>query len=638
MGDLNVRLISSQKELNTFTSNLLRDLKALEYMLGNGLFPDDDPIHVGAEQEICLIDKHLKPAPVSLQIMETLKNDKFTTELAKFNIEANLDPRTFEGSCFSDMEKEILHVLNDLKIASDKWDTDYALTGILPTIRKFDLEIENLTPYERYFALVKAITKLRGKVYELKISGLDELNIKHDSAMLEACNTSFQVHLQVHPKDFVSKYNAAQVFAAPVLAIASNSPLLFGKRLWHETRVALFQQSIDTRITSEHLRDRSPRVTFGNAWLQDSILELYKEDIVRFRVMLMTDSDVDPLEELERGIIPKLKALTIHNSTVYRWNRPCYGISADGRPHLRIENRVLPSGPTPLDEVSNAAFWLGLMSGFEKEYGNFSETMEFDDVKTNFVSAAFSGVDSKLKWNAGKKIPVSELILDELLPVAKKGLENQNIDEQDINKYLGVIKDRAESRQTGTVWMLNSFAKLSKETTRDEATMALTSSMVKQQQQNIPVHKWDSASMEDVMSWHPGAILVEEFMTTDLFTVHKNDILEFVAEIMDWKKLRYIPVEDEKANITGLVTSRMLLRSLSNNSTLKGTIVSDIMIKDPICIAPEATIHEAMNILKKNKIGCLPVVKNKKLIGIVTENNFLHITDSLLKIISKKDN
>ena len=220
MGDLNVRLISSQKELNTFTSNLLRDLKALEYMLGNGLFPDDDPIHVGAEQEICLIDQHRKPAPVSLQIMETIKNDKFTTELAKFNIEANLDPRTFEGSCFSDMEKEILHVLNDLKMASDKWDTDYALTGILPTIRKFDLEIENLTPYERYFSLVKAITKLRGKVYELKISGLDELNIKHDSAMLEACNTSFQVHLQVHPKDFVSKYNAAQVFAAPVLAIA----------------------------------------------------------------------------------------------------------------------------------------------------------------------------------------------------------------------------------------------------------------------------------------------------------------------------------------------------------------------------------------------------------------------------------
>ena len=146
------------------------------------------------------------------------------------------------------------------------------------------------------------------------------------------------------------------------LLLQSNSPLLFGKRLWHETRVALFQQSIDTRITSEHLRDRSPRVTFGNDWLQNSILELYKEDIVRFRVMLMTDSDVDPVEELERGIIPKLKALTIHNSTVYRWNRPCYGISADGRPHLRIENRVLPSGPTPLDEVSNAAFWLGLMS------------------------------------------------------------------------------------------------------------------------------------------------------------------------------------------------------------------------------------------------------------------------------------
>jgi len=636
MGDPNVRLISGQKELNTFTQNLLNDIRALEIMLNEGWFSEDETIHLGAEQEICLVDKHMKPAPMAMPVLEALKNSKFTTELAKFNIEANLDPRPFQGNCFSDLESEIIEVLEELKVECDKLDIDFVLAGILPTIRKFDLEIENLTPLDRYFALVKAIANLRGKVYELKISGIDELNIMHDSVMLEACNSSFQMHLQIHPGDFVKKYNGAQVFAAPVLAVASNSPILFGKRLWHETRVALFQQSLDTRISSEHLRDRSPRVTFGNGWLENSILELYKEDIVRFRVMLMTDVENDPIEELSKGKVPKLKALTIHNSTVYRWNRPCYGISSNGRPHLRIENRVLPAGPSPVDEVANAAFWLGLMAGFEKEYNDFTEIMEFDDVKTNFVSAAFSGIDSKIKWTGGIKIPISQLILDELIPVAFEGLKSQNINEDDINKYLTIIKKRAESRQTGTNWMLKSFARLSKETSRDETSMALTSSMVKYQRINLPVHEWEESTLDDVLDWHPASILVEEFMTTDLFTVHKNDILELVAEIMDWKKLRYIPVEDEKANLTGLVTSRMLLRSLTKSSTLKGTIVEEIMIKDPICIAPEATIYDAMKILKKNKIGCLPVVKNKKLIGVVSENNFLNITDSLLKIIGNK--
>ncbi len=208
--------------------------------------------------------------------------------------------------------------------------------------------------------------------------------------------------------------------------------------------------------------------------------------------------------------------------------------------------------------------------------------------------------------------------------------------QDDINKYLSIIKKRAESRQTGTNWMLKSFTRLSKDSSRDETSMALTSSMVKNQRINLPVHEWEESSLDDVLNWHPASILVEEFMTTDLFTVHKNDILELVAEIMDWKKLRYIPVEDEKANLTGLVISRMLWRNLTKSSTLKNTTVEEIMIQDPICIAPEATIYDAMNILKKHKIGCLPVMKNKKLIGVVSENNFVNITDSLLKIIGNK--
>ncbi|MBR9997873.1 MAG: CBS domain-containing protein, partial [Cyclobacteriaceae bacterium] len=334
MGDLKVKSIVKQKDLNQFTQKLLQDVKALEKMLTSGYFRHGKP-KIGVEQEICLIDEHFKPAPRVMELLDHLDKKFFTTELAKFNMEVNIPPKYFEKDCFSALEKQINELLDSLRKEAGKIGVDYAITGILPSIRKFDLELENMTPLDRYAALVKAINRLRGKVYELRVRGIDELIIKHDSAMLEACNTSFQVHLQVDPENFVRKYNHAQVLTAPVLALATNSPMLFGKRLWKETRVALFQQSIDTRISSEHLRDRSPRVTFGTQWLRNSILDLYKEDIMRFRIMLMTGEEDDALSLLDEGKIPKLKALTTHNSTVYRWNRPCYGIGEDGTPHLR---------------------------------------------------------------------------------------------------------------------------------------------------------------------------------------------------------------------------------------------------------------------------------------------------------------
>ncbi len=411
MGELNVKPVKTKKELGDFTKHLLKDVQALDRMLNEGWF-NENPLHIGAEQEICLLDKNYKPANKNLDLLAKLP-DSFTAELAKFNIEANLDPLPFAKDCFHQLEENLKGLLDELSKVCKEEGVAYVLTGILPTIRKFDLELENLTPLDRYGALVEAISKLRGKVYELRIGGIDELNIKHDSAMLEACNTSFQVHLQVRPDEFVRKYNMAQVLAAPVLAIASNSPLLFGKRLWHETRVALFQQSIDTRITSEHLRDRSPRVTFGNSWLRNSVLDLFKEDIVRFRVMLMAEVDSDVLEEVDKGLTPKLSALMIHNSTVYRWNRPCYGISPNGKPHLRIENRLFPAGPSVIDEVANAALWLGLMNAFDDEHTDVTKDLEFDEAKSNFILVSRNGLDTELCWYKGKKISTSELIKKE---------------------------------------------------------------------------------------------------------------------------------------------------------------------------------------------------------------------------------
>lgn len=637
MGDLNVKLVSNRTQLNQFTRHLLRDIHALERMLEEGWFHEDQ-IHIGAEQEICIVDHHYKPAPKSIHLLKELNDPYFTTELAKFNIEANLPPALFEGSCFRQMESNLLSYMEKLRFIGDREGLDFVLTGILPTIRKFDLELGNLTPLERYHALMEAISKMRGKIHELHIVGLDELNIKHDSAMLESCNTSFQVHLQVRPDDFVRKYNIAQVLAGPVLAMAVNSPLLFGKRLWAETRVALFQQSIDTRVATEHIRDRSPRVMFGHNWLEKSIVEMYKEDIVRFRILLMTDAEDDVLKKLNSGITPQLKALMIHNSTVYRWNRPCYGISPDGRPHLRIENRVLPAGPSVIDEVANAAFWIGLMNEFDHVYPDITNVMEFDHAKDNFISAARDGQNTDFTWIKGEKYNVKELVKEELLPIARAGLERNHVSKEDIDKYLSVIEERNESRMTGTQWMINSHNQLMKSTTREEVSIALTSSMIRNQRMNLPVHKWEFSSKDDIEHWEPYSMLVEEFMTTDLFTVHQEDIPELVADILSWKRIKHIPVEDDKGRLKGLMNYRLLLQYYSKNCHVlpsQKVVVKDLMIKNPITIHPEATISDALSIMKENKIDCLPVVKNDRLIGIITEGNFMSITTSLLKTRNK---
>jgi len=638
MGAKGVRVARTQEELNGFTRNLLKDVKALERMLEEEMF-DTEVIHIGAEQEICLIDENFKPAPRSLELLQKLKNPSFTTELAKFNLEANLRPVPFSGDCFSAIENEIHSLLGNLNEAASELDISAVLTGILPTIRKFDLEANNLTPIDRYFALIEAIEKLRGKVYELRLEGLDELNIKHHSALVEACNTSFQVHLQVKPEEFVEKYNTALAIAAPVMAISSNSPMLFGKRLWNETRIALFQQSIDTRITGEHLRYTSPRVTFGNSWLKKSILELIREDIVRFKVLLMTDIDEDVNQCLDEGITPKLRALNIHNSTVYRWNRPCYGISPNGKPHLRIENRILPAGPTVLDEVANSAFWLGLMNGLSDAYPDITKMIDFDDAKSNFIKAAKLGLGAKFYWTNQKIINDTELIEKELIPIARDGLAKTGVSKNDIDKYLDVISERNTTNSTGARWILESYTKLVKHSSKEEATTALVASMLKKQNTNQPVATWSLAQADDMNEWSHSAFLVEEFMSTDIFTVTKEDIPEFSADMMDWQQLRYLPIENEKRELVGLMTHRELLRYFvdSYKSGVKSSKeLDEIMIKNPITINPEQTIVEAMEIMMENNIGCLPVVNNGKLVGLITEANFLNITSSLLKRLKRK--
>ena len=491
---------------------------------------------------------------------------------------------------------------------------------------------------ERYYALCKSINKLKGDTYEMNIRGIDELSIKHDSPLLEACNTGFQIHLQIKSREFVKMYNIAQAISGPTLAAAVNSPILFGKRLWKETRTALFQQSIDTRSASNHLREMSPRVTFGNAWIRDSILDIYKEDIVRYRVLLSSEITEDVFKKIESGEAPELMALKVHNSTVYRWNRPCYGI-IDGIAHLRIENRILPSGPSTIDQVANAAFWLGLMNGYKDEINDVTALMDFDDAKSNFLAAAQQGLDTNMVWFGKKNISTVSLILDELLPVARKGLEKVKIHNKDIKKYLGVIEKRVSSGITGSQWMLTAFSKLGKRTTKDEVLTIITSSIIKHQGKNIPVHEWTLPRLRDGLGEDPTILLVEEFMITDLFTVQPNDIVALVSEMMDWQRLRYVPVEDGKGKLLGLVTSRNLMKHAKRKMQDKSAdvpTVKSVMVTDIVTVNPEATIFEAMELMEKHKVGSLMVVRDNRLVGMINEQTFLNITKRLLHGFAKK--
>lgn len=642
MGEQKVKVAAENNEvMQRFVRNLLRDVQAFEYMLENDWF-EDDIVRIGAEQEMCLVDaKTFKPATINMEVLENLKQYPWVgTELAKFNLETNLDPRVFTGTCLRDMEAENRYYIDTIRAELKNWNADVILTGILPTLRKIDLEMHNLTPKPRYFALMDSInSQLIGSSYELRMTGIDELSVKHDSPLLEACNTSFQIHLQVKPKEFVTLYNIAQALAAPTMAIAANSPIVFGKRLWHESRIAMFQQSLDIRTSHDHMRERSPRVSFGTGWLEDSIMEIYKEDIARFRVLLSAEQEEDSLKIIESGLVPRLRALLVHNSTVYRWNRPCYGISDNGKPHLRIENRVLPAGPTSVDAVANAAFWLGAMMGMKDHCPDIRQNLSWEDVRDNFAKAAQFGIDTQFNWFGEKKISAPELVLNELLPIARKGLESQNVDGADIDKYLGIIEERAKLHRNGARWQLRAYTKLLKQVGRDEALTILTAAILKNQTQEMPVHTWELPEPGDLDDYRPSKLRVEEFMQTDLFTVQKEDLIELVAELMDWRRIRYMPVEDAKGNLCGLVTSRLLLRNFARRARANGedgTMVKDIMIEDPMTVSPKTTIIEALRLMRDNKVGCLLVVQNKELVGIITEMDFLNISARLIERLEHK--
>jgi CBS domain-containing protein/gamma-glutamyl:cysteine ligase YbdK (ATP-grasp superfamily) len=632
MGEHQIKRQDDPEDIRVFTQKLLTDIEVLSRMIEGEVF-ETGLRRIGAEQEMFLVDRDGRAAPVADEVLAAIDDPHFTHELALFNMECNLDPLVLETDCLSRFEAQLVGLVDKARKAAEAQGYGVVLTGILPTLEASDLTLDNVTPEPRYRALNDAILRLRRGPFDIRVKGFDEVILRADSVMFEASNTSFQVHFQVVPDEFARLYNVAQAVSAPVLAAATNSPLLFGKRLWRETRIALFQQSIDTRQPTSHVREQNPRVSFGRRWVDDSVLEVLREDVSRLRVILSTEIDEDSRAELDAGRIPRLQALGLYNGTVYRWNRPVYGIS-DGKPHLRIENRILPSGPTPADEMANAAFWFGLMRAVAEEHGDISRVMTFETAEANFLAAARLGLQAQFTWPGRPSAPAQDLILQELLPLAREGLDDMGITSADTDRYLGIVEERVESQQTGSQWMIESLVHMGDEGTKAERLAALTLATMERQRANRPIHEWPPASLAEAGGWEKHYSKVRHFMITELFTVHENELVDLVAALMDWEHIRHVPVEDDRHRLVGLVTHRTLLRLLAQGRIAAGNPipVSEIMHRELITIRPDTPTLEAIRLMKEHRVGCLPVVDDEdRLIGIITERDFLGMSAQLLE-------
>jgi len=631
MGEQDIKEHADESTRQAFMKSLLEEVRALEAMLEKGMV-ESGVSRIGAEQEMFLINQAKQPALTALDVLKELDDERFTHELGLFNIEANLSVQEFHSDCLSRMEAETQEVYAKARKAAAACGSDIALVGILPTLTKKNLGLDSMVPTPRYYALNDAIMALRGDDLQFTINGIDQLVVTHDNLMLEACNTSFQVHFQVSPDSFAKLYNIAQTITGPLLAASVNSPILLGKRLWHETRISVFEYSVDARSATHQTRGLKPRVHFGDRWVDESVTEIFKEDIARFRVILTAETEDDPLAMVAQGIAPKLKALCLHNGTVYRWNRACYGVH-NGVAHLRIENRVIPSGPTVVDEIANTAFFVGMMAGMAEKIDDVRELIPFDDIKANFMAAAREGIRAQMNWFGDTHLPAKELILEHLLPLAGEGLQKHGVDQKDIDRYLGIIRDRVTTRRTGSRWALESLNNMHGRGTNDQRLRCLVSSMVSQQSAGHPISDWKLADFCEQQNWRDSYLKVSQFMATDLFTVRPDDIVDFAATLMDWRHVRHVPVEGDDGELVGLVSHRALLRLVATGRVGGDhkVTVDEIMDRRPVTVNSDATTVEAIRVMREAQVACLPVVDDGKLLGLITEHDLLVVSSHLLE-------
>ncbi len=621
MGDFSVRQIKDAADRAKMYHHILEDIRVFDRMIKDGHI-ETGPPKIGAEQELCLVDLQGDPSTNALQFLENINDEHYTNELALFNLEINLDPLPLSRNCFSQMEKDLLQLLEKGNQLAKKYNNNLLLTGIMPTLKYRHLQFENMTPIQRYQTLSKVLSEIRGSDFQIYLQGVDDCIRSLDSVLFEACNTSFQLHLQMHPETFVHQYNWAQMIAGPVLSACVNSPLVMGNELWAESRIAIFKQSMDTRSAKNHLRKKLPRVYFGDNWLRDSPANLWKETVMRFPLLITSDDFESSEALLNAGEMPRLRAVQLHNGTTYTWNRLCYG-RGGAKPHIRIECRYLPAGPSPIDEIANFAFWIGLMCGQPESWTTQWQGMDFRVAKDNFLKAARYGLSTVFNW-FGKNYSAKSLILEVLLPMATEGLRKFDLSESDITKYLSVIEKRVNQEKTGAAWMVSNYRNLQKRMSKATALKVLTQETIDFQKENYPVHQWDDLLANEkhypVYTAENKVIKVEELMSTDLQIIHEEDSIELASSIIDWKKIHHLPVENLNGELVGMVTDGLMQRHLQKGNPT-ATLIRDIMIKNVKSVSANDTLAKAKYLLDANQLSGIPVTFKNKLVGILTRND-----------------
>ncbi|RIJ77520.1 glutamate--cysteine ligase [Nakamurella silvestris] len=478
----------TREQRTLYRDKVQQCLDVFERMLNEHTFEFDRQL-TGLEIELNLVDKVLDPAMANAEVLANLADPSYQTELGRYNIELNVEPQEIDGDALTELEASLRVSLDHAESKANEVGSEIIMIGILPTLRPEHFNTDWMSANPRYAALNEAVFAARREDLELDITGPESLRMYADTIAPESACTSVQLHLQVSPANFAANWNAAQCLAGAQLALGANSPFLFGKKLWAETRTELFLQATDTRSPELKNQGVRPGVFFGERWIT-SIFDLFEENVRYFPALLPETTEEDPAATLDAGLPPRLQELRLHNGTVYRWNRPVYDV-AGGQPHVRVENRVLPAGPTVVDVLANAAFYYGAIRMLAAEERPVWSKMSFAAAKANFDSGARRGVDSTLYWPGYGEVAWDELVLRELLPLAHDGLDKWGVSPAARDRYLGIIETRCKTRINGSSWQVRAVdAFEDRGLDRQEALHEMLRLYVEGMHANEPVHTW----------------------------------------------------------------------------------------------------------------------------------------------------
>jgi hypothetical protein len=453
-----------------FAASLRNETEIARGLFEGELFSHSDYM-LGFEIEAWIVDHNYFPASINQQLLHALAHPLVVPELSRFNIELNCAPLPLAGDVLDRAADELSRLWAECNSVAHRLDANMVMIGTLPTIRDEDLTLANMSPLNRFYALNQEVLRQRrGRPIRIEIGGRDHLVSEHADVMLEAATTSFQIHLKTPARLSHLFFNASIAASGPVLAASGNAPFLFGKSLWDETRIPLFEQAIDVPGTN-----RRPRVTLGSGYLSGSLCGVFHENLHEYPVLLPIPFDDRP---------ENLRHLRLHNGTIWRWNRPLIGFESDGAPHLRIEHRILPAGPSIRDMIANTAFYLGLTCYLAKLGGDGSGGLAFEDAKRNFYAAARDGLDALLCWPGVGPIAADRLILETLIPCARRGLDDLQIDQND-ERWLDIVEARVRSRQTGASWQRAAYE------ARGRDNFELMAAYCERQRSGAPVHQWE---------------------------------------------------------------------------------------------------------------------------------------------------